>query len=141
MFRIFKWLSNLWNLRLIFDKYLPKIKKLLETVDQQQLQIKNLRQEILDMKKVIEKLKSPLGYLDTERMAEAIVKARKTEIPMENETAKEASKWEVEQNPRPMTESRITKRNRYYDPQMGVEYFDFEVNGDKDSSEDDTEVE
>lgn len=164
MFYIFKWLSNLWNLRKIFDKYLPKIKSLLETADRQQRQMEDLRQEIINMKKDIERLKSPLGYLDTERMATAIVKARKTEIP----TAEEEPKFAVNPNPpslcrkptivvpeglecvgepeysrsldrdyyKPKPE--VTKVDKYYDPQLGVEYTDVEINGDKVSSEDDT---
>ena len=135
---MWQWLSDLWNLTRIFDKYIPKIKSLLETADRQQRQMEDLRQEIINMKRDIEGLKSPLGYIDTERMATAIVKARKTEIPVEKETAKEESKWEVEKNPRPLTESRITKVDKYYDPQLGVEYTTIEINGDKVSPDEDT---
>lgn len=43
MTKILKWLENIWNLRLIFDKYLPKIKELLETVKTLQKQIEELK--------------------------------------------------------------------------------------------------
>lgn len=40
---IFKWIENIWNLRKIFDKYLPQIRELVETVKKLQLQISDLR--------------------------------------------------------------------------------------------------
>lgn len=138
---------------------------LLGATDRQQCQMEDLRQEILDMKKEIEKLKSPLGYLDTERMTEAIVKARKTEIPT---TIKEESKFAVNPNPPSLCRKPtivvpeglecvgepeysnylerdyykpkpdVTKIDRFYDPQLGVEYTDIEINGEKTSPDDDT---
>lgn len=46
---IFKWLENIWNLRKIFDKYLPQIRALGETIKKLQQQIselKTLKQEL-----------------------------------------------------------------------------------------------
>lgn len=136
MFYIFKWLSNLWNLRKIFDKYLPKIKKLLETVDYQQQQMKSLRQDILDMKKEIAKLKGATPTPDEEKKPTIVVPEG-----LECVGEPEYSKYLDRDYYKPKEESRITKVNRYYDPQLGVEYLDFEINGDKVSSEDDTVVE
>lgn len=114
-----QWLSDIWNLTRIFDKYIPRIKKLMETVDCQQRQIEDLRQNIIDMKKCIQTLKVE---------SEGIL----------HETTHATERAE---KPKIGSESRITKVNRYYDPQMGVEYFDFEINGDKASPEDDTVAE
>lgn len=41
--KICKWLENIWNLRLIFDKYLPQIRELIATVKQLQKQIAELK--------------------------------------------------------------------------------------------------
>ena len=35
--------------------------------------------------------------------------------------------------------TRITKVNRYYDTEYDIEYFDFEINGDKPDPEEETE--
>lgn len=107
MSNILKWLENIWNLRLIFDKYLPKIREILETIKRLQEQLSDLRQAKLDLEKEVNKLKGEL---------------EETTTPADNS-------------------SNITKVNRYYDPQMGVEYLDFEINGDKASPEDDTVAE
>ena len=40
---IFKWFENIWNLRKIFDKYLPQIRELVETVKKLQHQIAELK--------------------------------------------------------------------------------------------------
>ena len=53
---IFKWLENLWNLRKIFDKYLPQIRELLETV-------KKLQQQIADLKAMKEDLENGILLL------------------------------------------------------------------------------
>ena len=104
---ILKWLENIWNLRKIFDKYLPKIREILETLQTLQRQIEDLRQAKIDLQKEVTKLKG-----EVEAVSDSEDKS-----PV------------------------ITKVNKYYDPQMGIEYLDFEVNGDKPSSEDDTVVE
>ena len=67
MTKILKWLENIWNLRLIFDKYLPKIKELLETVKTLQKQIEELKaiQKELQNEKIIEQA-STTRYYDAE---------------------------------------------------------------------------
>lgn len=74
---IFKWLENIWNLRKIFDKYLPQIRELIETVKKLQRQITELRalkqeleNSILLLKQInneeeeqdTEEIKPSLGY-------------------------------------------------------------------------------
>ena len=69
MTKILKWLENIWNLRLIFDKYLPKIKELLETVKTLQKQIEELKaiQEELQNENVKEIEQAPKAqYFDAE---------------------------------------------------------------------------
>lgn len=57
---VFKWFNNLWNLRLIFDRYLPKINRLVEAIDLLQLKYDDLRQAKIDMEKKIAELKASL---------------------------------------------------------------------------------
>lgn len=104
---IYRWIENIWNLRLIFDKYLPKIREILETIKRLQEQLEDLRQAKIDMEKEIKKIKGELKEIPSS----------KDELPM------------------------ITKSSKYYDPQMGVEYYEVEINGEKASSEDDTVAE
>ena len=107
-----QWFSDLWNLSRIFDKYIPRLKTLEEDVARLEQKLDDLRQAELNLEKEVKRLKSPPPSSTPDQPAEKA------------ETIKK--------------ESRITKVNRYYDPQMGVEYLDFEVNGDKASPEDDT---
>lgn len=53
---IFKWLENIWNLRKIFDKYLPQIRELVATV-------KKLQQQIADLKVMKEELENGILLL------------------------------------------------------------------------------
>ena len=53
---IFKWLENIWNLRKIFDKYLPQIRELVETV-------KKLQQQIAELKALKEELENAVLLL------------------------------------------------------------------------------
>lgn len=53
---IFKWFENIWNLRKIFDKYLPQIRELVETV-------KKLQQQIADLKAMKEELENSILLL------------------------------------------------------------------------------
>ena len=53
---IFKWLENVWNLRKIFDKYLPQIRELVETV-------KKLQQQIVELKAMKEELENGIFLL------------------------------------------------------------------------------
>ena len=69
MTKILKWLENIWNLRLIFDKYLPKTKELLETVKTLQKQIEELKaiQEELQNENVKKIEQAPTAqYFDAE---------------------------------------------------------------------------
>ena len=53
---IMKWFENIWNLRKIFDKYLPQIRELVETV-------KKLQQQIADLKALKEELENGILLL------------------------------------------------------------------------------
>lgn len=61
---IFKWIENLWNLRKIFDKYLPQIRELVETV-------KKLQQQIADLKAMKEELENSILLLKSTSTEEA----------------------------------------------------------------------
>lgn len=56
MSNIFKWIENVWNLRKIFDKYLPQIRELVETV-------KKLQQQIVELKAMKEELENGILLL------------------------------------------------------------------------------
>lgn len=91
---IFKWIENIWNLRKIFDKYLPQIRELVETV-------KKLQQQIADLKEMKEELENSILLLkpttkeeldDTEELA----------IPYKSDSYYDAEgngSWNVEVNP------------------------------------------
>lgn len=111
MHNIWRWFKYLWRLRTILDEYIPKINAMLDTINWQQQTIEDLRQSKINLEKEVKKLKEGQETIPIEVLAEEKDK------------------------------SRITKVNRYYDPQMGVEYFDFEINGEEVSPEDDTVVE
>lgn len=64
MSNFFKWLENLWNLRKIFDKYLPQIRELVETV-------KKLQQQIADLKAMKEELENSILLLKSTSTEEA----------------------------------------------------------------------
>lgn len=123
-----QWLSDIWNLTRIFDKYIPRLKKLMETVDCQQRQIEDLRQEIIDMKKDIAKLKGATPTTDEEKKPTIVV----PEGFMTQDGFVEYT---------PDSKPKVTKVDKYYDPQLGVEYTTIEINGDEVSPEDDTEKE
>lgn len=61
---IFKWLENIWNLRKIFDKYLPQIRELVETV-------KKLQQQIAELKALKEELENSILLLKSTSAEEA----------------------------------------------------------------------
>lgn len=54
--KIYRWLENIWNLRKIFDKYLPQIRELVETV-------KKLQQQISELKALKEELENSILLL------------------------------------------------------------------------------
>ena len=120
-----QWLSDIWNLTRIFDKYLPKIKSLLETVDRQQRQMEDLRQEIIDMKKDIAKLKGATPTTGEEKKPTIVV----PEGFMTQDGFVEYT---------PDSKPVVTKVDKYYDPQLGVEYTTIKINGDKGSPDEDT---
>ena len=63
-----QWFSDLWNLSRIFDKYIPKLKNLMEDVARLELKLNDLRQAELDLEKKVSKLskESQRVPLDTE---------------------------------------------------------------------------
>lgn len=105
---IYRWLENLWNLRKIFDKYLPQIRELVETVKKLQRQISELRELKTELENGILLLKQTNKEEDNIEDTEEL-----SPIPQQDDGFK------------------ITKVNRYYDPEYSVEYFDIEINGDK----------
>ena len=54
--KLFKWIENIWNLRKIFDKYLPQIRELVETV-------RKLQQQIAELKALKEELENGILLL------------------------------------------------------------------------------
>ena len=56
MSKLFQWFENIWNLRKIFDKYLPQIRELVETV-------KKLQQQIAELKSMKEELENGILLL------------------------------------------------------------------------------
>lgn len=91
---IFKWIENVWNLRKIFDKYLPQIRELLETVKTLQRQITELRAMRSELENSILLLKSSNKeeLQDTEEMA----------IPYKSNSYYDTEgngSWDVEINP------------------------------------------
>ena len=106
--KIVKWLENIWNLRLILDKYLPKIRQMSEALKAIQVQLEDLREAKFEVERELAKLK---------------------------ETSKGIPIEVVEDNVKPVV------IDKYYDPQLGVEYVITEINGDKVSPDDDTVVE
>ena len=54
--KVYRWLENLWNLRKIFDKYLPQIRELVETV-------RKLQQQIAELKALKEELENGILLL------------------------------------------------------------------------------
>lgn len=145
-----QWIKNLWNLNKLLYKLQLSVDTLGNLLDQHQIQLEDLRQAKFDLEKEIKKLKSPIPQLDTEYWAERFAKARiEAEAKDKTEVAKEKPQIKIDKkSTKPFiavedargvkSTSNITKVNRYYDPQMGVEYFDFEINGDKASPEDGT---
>jgi len=57
MSKFFKWLENIWNLRLIFDKYIPKIKEIIATLQILQMQLEDLRQAKFELEKELKRIK------------------------------------------------------------------------------------
>lgn len=101
MNKFFKWLENIWNLRLIFDKYIPKIKEIIATLHILQMQLEDLRQAKFELEKELKRIKE---------------EQQGVEIPVTEEP-------------------KATKEEKHYDPQMDVEYYSFEINGDNEDTE------
>ena len=139
MANILKWLENLWNLRLIFDKYLPQIRAILETIRILQEQIDDLRQAKIDLEKELKKLlEEQRGIpIDDDQTVESCKKPTII-VPegLECVGEPEYSKYLDRDYYKPKHE--VTKVDKYYDPQLGVEYTTIEVNGDKVSPDEDT---
>ena len=57
MSKFFKWLEYIWNLRLILDEYIPKIKEIIATLQILQMQLEDLRQAKMDLEKELKRLK------------------------------------------------------------------------------------
>lgn len=60
---ILKWIENIWNLRKIFDKYLPQIRNLVQTV-------KTLQQQISELKALKEELENGILLLKASKESE-----------------------------------------------------------------------
>lgn len=91
---IFKWLENLWNLRKIFDKYLPQIRELLETV-------KKLQQQIADLKQMKAELENSILLLKVKDNNEED-KTVEISVPSKKDSYYDAEgngSWNVEVNP------------------------------------------
>ena len=73
MSNILKWLENIWNLRKIFDKYLPKIREIAETIRILQEQLADLRQAKIDLEKELEKMKSEQQGISAEEKVNVTV--------------------------------------------------------------------
>ena len=90
---IFKWIENIWNLRKIFDKYLPQIRELVETVKKLQRQIADLKDMKAELENSILLLKSTTKeeIEDTEELA----------IPYKSDSYYDAEgngSWDIEVN-------------------------------------------
>ena len=135
MANILKWLKNLWNLNQILSDYADALLK--------------FGPEFYALKQKVDKLENELKETSlfgcttifTDRIAEKMAEAKINAEKEEEAPVKEEPKWTVDPNPPSLCEPRVTKRSRYYDPQLNVEYYDFELNGDTVSPDEDTEVE
>ena len=144
-----KWLKNLWNLNKLLYKLQLSVDTLGDLLDQHQIQLEDLRQAKFDLEREIKKLKSPIPPLDVDRWAAALAKV-KAEEEAKSEATEEKPQIKIDKSPaKPYIiveegcESKsepflTTRSSKYYDPQMGVEYYDFEINGDKVSPDEDT---
>ena len=91
---IFKWLENLWNLRKIFDKYLPQIRELVETV-------KKLQQQIADLKAMKEELENGILLLKSTSAKEDQQDTEEMAIPYKSDSYYDAEgngSWDIEIN-------------------------------------------
>lgn len=90
---IFKWIENIWNLRKIFDKYLPQIRELVETV-------KKLQQQITALKEMKEALENGILLLKS-TTKEEIEDTEELAIPYKADSYYDAEgngSWDVEIN-------------------------------------------
>ena len=91
---LFKWIENIWNLRKIFDKYLPQIKELVETV-------KKLQQQIADLKEMKKELENSILLLKASNQEDK-QDTVEMEIPSITHSYYDAEGnggWDVEINP------------------------------------------
>ena len=91
---ILKWIENVWNLRKIFDKYLPQIRNLVQTV-------KTLQQQISELRVLKEELENGILLLKSsnDNEQDATVEIN---VPSKSSSYYDAEgneSWDVEINP------------------------------------------
>ena len=90
---LFKWLENVWNLRKIFDKYLPKVRELVETV-------KKLQQQINELKALKEELENGILLLKASKESEQTTEEINIQSKSSSYYDSEGNGgWDVEINP------------------------------------------
>lgn len=115
-----RWWRNLWNIRKINEIQTQQINELIFKLTVLITVVDRLKSEQLKIKKELDKLKEGQKTIPIE-VVEEITK----------DTPPELSKADL---------ARITT-DRWYDPQMNVEYFVMDINGEKASPDDDTVAE
>ncbi len=90
-----KWLENIWNLRKIFDKYLPQLRELIETV-------KKLQKQIAELKELKEELENGILLLKASKEKESEQTTEEINIPSRSSSYYDSEGnggWDVEINP------------------------------------------
>lgn len=90
-----KWLENLWNLRKIFDKYLPQLRELVTTV-------KRLQQQIAELKELKEELENGILLLKASKDKESEQATEEINVPSRSSSYYDSEGnggWNVEINP------------------------------------------